>query len=196
MPSIDYALIGRFTRDKLQQRGTYWVALLVGTFINGYGHLLVPYLRGQKGVVTTFAEAFEATPVLVSLSILLAYCFPVCVGVYSSVATRYLNRAHESRSRFPDCKPDPVFRAATDGTIVDAGERTMAVFREHRIGKAQEVLGETLWDELVARQIAGDALPHETRVHVPAYDQWYYVGHSDCGDGGVNVYLTMANAPA
>lgn len=196
MSSLDTALIARFTADKLRQASTYWLALVVGTFINGYGHLLVPYLRGQQGVLQTFLEAIEATPGLVLLSIILAYCFPLCVGVYSSVATRYMNRFHESRARFPDCKPDPVFRAATDGTIVDAGERTLAVFREHRIGTAQQVIGETLWNELVARQVAGDTLPLETRVHVRAYDQWYFVGHSDCGDGGVNVYLTVANAPA
>lgn len=84
------------------------MAAIVGTFINLYGHVLVPVLRGEQHPVNRFVIELGISPGVVSLSILLAYIFPMFVGVYSSVATRFQTRGFERRSWFPDNKPDPV----------------------------------------------------------------------------------------
>jgi hypothetical protein len=51
---MDIACIGRLTGDKLKDPATYWLAGVVGTLINVYGHLLVPWLHGDAVPVSTF----------------------------------------------------------------------------------------------------------------------------------------------
>ena len=41
--ALKWQLIGVYTRQKLSERGTYILALIVGTFINAYAHFLVPW---------------------------------------------------------------------------------------------------------------------------------------------------------
>ena len=63
---------------------------------------------------------------------LLAYAFPFCVGIYSAVAVRYANRRIESIADFPERKPDPVFRAARDGRLVEVGATPSGCSRSTR----------------------------------------------------------------
>ena len=50
-------------------------------------------------------------------------------------ATRFRTHAAEMRASFPDLKPDPVFRVAPDGKIVDAGARTMVLLKKHGLAR-------------------------------------------------------------
>ncbi len=125
---MDFRLIRRLIVDKLHDRTTYGVAAVVGTLISAYGHLLVPWIRSDVNPVTAFATEFGRTPFLTLFSVFLAYAFPFCVGIYSAVAVRYANRRIESIADFPDRKPDPVFRAARDGRLVEVGANTQRMF--------------------------------------------------------------------
>ena len=141
---VDSKLLYRIIRDKLRDAETYWIAAIVGTLINGYGHLLVPWFRGANDPFAAFGEEFSARPALMIFSIVLAYAFPMFVGVTSSVSTRYKNRRTESIADFPERKPDPVFRAARDGSLVEVGATTRALFEKHNIRTVQMILGDTL----------------------------------------------------
>ena len=112
-------LITRLVADKLRDRTTYYVALVVGTLINGFGQLLVPWFRGDADPFVVFAAEWQMRPGLTLFSIFLAYAFPFCVGIYSAVAVRYKNRRLESIADFPERKPDPVFRATRSGPLVE-----------------------------------------------------------------------------
>jgi len=195
MEQTRLALVGGYAVDKLRDGNTYVVALVVGSMINLYGHLFVPWVRGQDSVMGSFTDHFNAAPGAVTISMVLAYCFPVCVGVYSAVLTRYRSRNLEGRAEFPDAKPDPVFRAAPNGDIVDAGKRTRELLSGAKLQSAQTVLGEQLWQDVLSFSRHGRTLPLDTTTHVPALDSWYVVTHSAARDGGVNIYLTRTQAP-
>jgi hypothetical protein len=183
-------LLLRYTVEKLKKRDTYVTAIIVGTLINIYGQLLVPWLRGRGSPIDVFTRELSEAPILGSISIALGFIFPVFVGVYSSVATRWANRKYESRALFPDHKPDPVFRANFAGDIVEAGETTRELFKEHEVAKAPDVLGSGVWQALVDAARAGSSLATETRVYFPPADTWYLVGSSPAPGDNVNVYLT------
>jgi len=85
---LDIRLVNKLIADKLRDRTTYVLALIVGTLINAYGHLLVPWIRTSENAFTMFAEEFGRNPGLTLFSIFLAYAFPMCVGIYSAVAAR------------------------------------------------------------------------------------------------------------
>jgi len=74
--------------DRLTNRNTYVVTLVVGTLINGYGQLLVPYMRGDQQPLARIGLEWERHPSVLALSIALGYCFPLVVGVLSAVMTR------------------------------------------------------------------------------------------------------------
>lgn len=105
----------RFVRDKLRQRNTYAVALVVGTLINGYGHILVPWLRGTAHPLDTFIAELIEHPSVNSFSLVIAYFFPVLVDLYSSVATRFDQRDHERLASFPEHNPNPVIELEVPG---------------------------------------------------------------------------------
>lgn len=187
------ALLMRYLREKLADRSTYVTALVVGTLINAYGHLLVPWMRGHDAIVAGFVEEFRADPGLVGFSVALGYIFPVLVGVYASVRTRWRHRHEESRALFPDQKPDPVFRAAADGTIVESGEATTALFDRHQVRQAQDILGPDVWRSILEAARAGASSEAAAQVYFPPEDGWYLVGHSPAPHGQLNVYLTRVS---
>jgi len=183
---MDFGLIRRLTWDKVNERATYTLALFVGTLINVYGQIVVPWMRGAQDPLAVLPQEFGDRPVLTGLSVLLGYVFPFCVGTYSSVATRYKNRRVESIADFPERKPDPVFRAAKSGRLVEIGATTQVMFDQHRIASAQDMVGEAMWAEIVNRAGPGSGL----RVHFTPENTWYIISHAPTPNDEINVYLT------
>ena len=83
--TMEFRLTGRLIGDKLRDRTTYVLAAIVGTLINLYGQLLVPWFRGGANPFETFANHLQDSPGLTYFSIFLGYAFPFCVGIYSGV---------------------------------------------------------------------------------------------------------------
>jgi len=184
--SAELHLLWRLVRGKVQDRSTYVVAAVVGTLINAYGQLLVPWLRGASDPLLAFVAEFQARPGVTTFSIFIAYAFPLCVGIYSAVAARYRLRRIESVADFPDRKPDPVFRATKSGRLVEVGARTRELFERYEVDRAQKILGDEVWQKIV--EPAG--LEHGTRIHFAPEDVDYIVTHAPTPDGEFNVYLT------
>lgn len=178
--------------EKLHSAETYWIAGVVGTLINGYGQLLVPWARGSSNPFDAFADEFRAAPALTVLTITLAYLFPLAVGITSSVFTRYLNRRVESIAEFPERKPDPVFRARRDGSIAEVGAATLELFRRHDVSSAQDILGDAAWAEIVAAEEPG----RSRVVFFRTANQQYVVSHSPSANDQINVYMTPLPAQA
>ena len=179
-------LLWRLVRGKVQDRGTYVVAAVVGTLINAYGQLLVPWFRGAADPLLAFVAEFHARPGLTTFSIFIAYAFPFCVGIYSAVVARYRLRRIESVADFPDRKPDPVFRATKSGRLVEVGARTRELFERHQVDRAQKILGDEVW-----QKIAGSGgLEPGTRIYFAPEDAHYIITHAPTPDGEYNVYLT------
>ena len=187
---MDIRLIGQLIGERLRARTTYVVAAVVGTLINIYGQLLVPWLRGAEDPFWVFRNEFDERPVLTIFSIFLAYAFPVFVGVYSSVATRYKTRRFESVADFPDRKPDPVFRAAPSGRIVEAGAATHALFERYHVDAAQKILGEKFWADIVAHRAPSNG----GTIFFEAEGVSYMVAYAPTANDHVNVYLTRLPA--
>jgi len=184
--ALEPRLLWRLLDSKLRDRSTYVVAAVVGTLINAYGQLLVPWFRGVPDPVAAFVEEFHSRPALTLFSVFLAYAFPFCVGIYSAVAARYRLRRIESVADFPDRKPDPVFRAARSGRLVEVGATTRELFQRHRIVKAQQILGEEVWQRIAGLQ----GLEAGTRIYFAPEDTEFIVGHAPTDNGEFNVYLT------
>lgn len=199
-PSVDdlrgdaRADLFRYIRHKAAASNTYVVSLLVGTLINAYGHLLVPWMRGSEQPLDHFMTELFAYPVTVTISVVLAYVFPYFVGLYSSVATRYAFRHFEYRAAFPDAKPDPVFRAHPDGTIIDLGQRTQELFAEHGIRRGQDFTGDLIWKRLADAHDRGEASA-SVSFNQPATKSWYVVSHSPGPGGSINVYAAQTDGP-
>jgi len=183
---MDFGLIRRLIWDKVNERSTYTLALIVGTLINVYGQILVPWMRGVQDPVAVLPHEFGDRPLLTSCSVVLGYFFPFCVGTYSSVATRYKNRRVESIADFPERKPDPVFRAAKSGRLVEIGATTQVLFDQHRIASAQDMLGDAMWAKIIERGGPGSGL----RTHFAPEDAWYIISHAPTPNDEINVYLT------
>lgn len=191
---IQLRLIGRYTRDKLLDRSTYHLAFVVGTIINLYGHILVPMFRGVPQPFGDFVAELKQAPVMMTISLAVGYLFPFLVGLYAAVATRYGARHYELKAQFPDTKPDPVFRAAPDGHLLDAGDRTLEFFDKYSFYSAQAVLGTQLWERIQALNASGEELPVDTKVDIPVCEASFLVSFSPAGDdGAVNVYLTKTS---
>jgi hypothetical protein len=107
--------------------------------------------------------------------------------IYSSVTTRFQTREFERRSWFPDNKPDPVFRASTEGVIADWGSKTKAFLDQHGIRKAQEILGNDVWQAIVARSTPDDDV---ITIEFAPNRQSYSVVYSAAPNGDINVYMT------
>ena len=183
---MDFRLIRRLIVDKLHDRTTYGVAAVVGTLISAYGHLLVPWIRSDVNPFTAFAAEMGRAPILTLFSIFLAYAFPFCVGTYSAVAVRYKNRRIESIADFPERKPDPVFRAARDGRLVEVGANTQRMFEKYQIDCAQNILGETIWADIVSDK----PVDGQIRIFFEAEGAEYLVAHAPTENDEINVYLT------
>ena len=183
---MDQSLIRRLIWDKLHDPTTYWLAAFVGTLINLFGQLLVPWFRGYGDPFFMFYLEFYKQPYLTIFSVFIGYAFPFCVGIYSSVATRYKNRRVESIADFPDRKPDPVFRAAQNGQLVEVGAATRSFFDKHQIDCAQKILGRETWDEIVA----GTRAESGTTVYFAQEDVNYLITHATTENGEINIYLS------
>ncbi len=183
---MDFQLIGRLIVDKLHDRTTYVLAAIVGTLINGYGQLLVPWFRSGNNPFTTFSAEFEARPFLTLFSIFLAFAFPFCVGIYSAVAARYKNRRVESIADFPERKPDPVFRVRRDGQVVEVGANTQAFFTNFQIDRAQQLLGDEVWAKITSDEDTGGRLV----VYFEAEGENYLVAHAPTRNNEINIYMT------
>ena len=166
--------------------GCYGVAAFVGTLIAIYGQLLVPWFRGASNPFAVLFDESAARPALTLFSIFLGFAFPICVGVYSSVATRYLNRRMESVADFPDRKPDLVFRAARNGEMVEIGAATRTMFETYRIERAQAILGDKVWADISARTEPGGG----SIVYFEPADASYIVSHAPTANDEINIYLT------
>jgi hypothetical protein len=185
-------LVSRYAAEKLRDASTYKVAFIVGTLINLFGQILVPFLRGRPNVADAFLTELEARPALAALSIIVAYVFPVIVQVHSAVTSRIRGSGAEMRATLIDSKPDPVFRAAADGRIIHASASTRALLDRCGLDTAQDVLGAELWERICETQRRGHQLSRETYVHVDALDDSFFVVHSPGADGAANIYLTAA----
>ena len=183
---MDYRLIRRLIWDKLHDSTTYWLAVFVGTLINVYGQLLVPWFREYGDPFFIFYLEFYKQPGLTIFSVFLGYAFPFCVGIYSSVVTRYKNRRVESIADFPERKPDPVFRASRSGALVEVGAATREFFVKHQIDCAQKILGQETWAEIVA----GKRAEIGTTVYFAAEDVSFLVTHAPTENDEINVYLS------
>jgi len=168
--------LSRFVVEKLRQKNTYLVALIVGTAINVFGHVLVPWARGNASPAEHFLTEYATHPALVSLSILLAYGFPVMVGLYSSVATRYARKDEERNllrlASFPEKNPNPVIEVDLDARITyvnSLAERRFPGLRER--GLQHPMLRDL--DRIVKKLRRGrkGALTRETRVRNRVYLQ-------------------------
>jgi hypothetical protein len=185
-------LVSKYAAEKLRDPATYRVAFTVGTLINLFGHFLVPLVRGQSDVWAQFVAEFQEHPVLTLGSILVAYLFPVIVQIHAAVTSRIRGHGAELRANLTDSKPDPVFRAAADGNIIDSGTGTRAVLAKHELTSAQDVIGASLWEKILELQRAGERLPRQTLVRIETLKDSFFVAHSPAADGAVNIYLTEA----
>jgi len=185
-------LVSKYAVEKLRDFSTYKVAFIVGTLINLFGQILVPFLRGRPNVGEAFLSELEARPALAALSIAVAYVFPIIVQVHSAVTSRIRGHGAEMRAAFIDSKPDPVFRVAADGRIIDADASTRAQLTRCGLDTAQDVLGAELWERICEAHRSGRQLPRETYIRVEALDDSFFVAHSAGADGAANIYLTAA----
>lgn len=183
---MDLRLIGRLIKDKMHDRTTYVLALIVGTLINAYGQLLVPWFRTGADPFGQFMAELAQSPRLTLFSVFLAFAFPFCVGIYSAVAARYKNRRIESIADFPERKPDPVFRANRDGQLVEVGETTQEFFNRFQIDCAQKILGEDTWDYIVTNEETDKRVV----ISFEAEGEKYLVAHTPTRNNQINIYMT------
>ncbi len=183
---MDSRLVGHLIKDKMHDRTTYVLALIVGTLINAYGQLLVPWFRTGTDPFVQFIAEFAQRPRLTLFSVFLAFAFPFCVGIYSAVAARYKNRRIESIADFPEKKPDPVFRASRDGQLVEVGETTQEFFNRFQIDCAQKILGEDTWDYIVTNEETDKRVV----IRFGAEGEKYLVSHTPTRNNQINVYMT------
>jgi len=153
----------------------------------------VPWLRGQSSPWQSFRDQLSDSPVVMGISVALAFFFPLVVGVYSSVATRVSTRDMEYRAQFPDLKPDPVFRADSSGRIVDIGAATQQLFERHQIETGRHFMGDEQWTRLWAS--ASEPSEGATVVYSETLEAWYAVSTAPGPAQTLNVYATRAQAP-
>ncbi|USG61838.1 hypothetical protein NBZ79_02475 [Sneathiella marina] len=183
---MNYQLIGRFIKDRLKDPSLYWLALIVGTAINCYGHLLVPWMRSGKNPFLLLLHELEIRPFLTISTILITFCFPFGVALYSSVGTRYKNRRLESIADFPDRNPSPVFRATRDGKFVEVGAVTSRFFSSYNIETAYDLIGRENWQKIANKGQNADRF----EIDFKPEGARYLVAHAHTNADQINVYLT------
>jgi hypothetical protein len=183
---MDFSLIARLIIDKLHDRTTYVLAVIVGTLINAYGQLLVPWFRSGANPFEQFMNELALRPGLTLFSVFLAFAFPFCVGIYSAVAARYKNRRVESIADFPEKKPDPVFRAEKGGKLVEVGENTQKFFDRFKIDCAQKILGDEAWEQITSNEQSDKRIV----IHFEAEGEKYLVAHAPTRNNQINIYMT------
>ncbi len=183
---MDYKIVARLITDKLKDPGTYYLALVVGTLINAYGQLLVPWFRNGRDPFSAFVNEFSNRPGLTMFSVFLGYAFPFCVGTYSAVSTRYKNRRIESIAEFPERKPDPVFRATRQGEFLETGAETQRLFERFNITTAQGIIGNEAWRKLSSEEGQSEGIV----IHFAAENIDYLVSAAPSSENQINVYMT------
>lgn len=176
--------------QRMVRRGTWVTALVVGTLINLYGQVLVPMLRGSGGPFAELHRSFVDAPALATLSVALGYLFPLTVTALAAARTQMESRSVASLAQFPDLKPDPVFRAAPSGEVIEAGAQTRTMFERHAIRRAQDLLGEELWSRIATEVPRDGGLASPETVFYAPEQRWYAVAASSAPDG-INVYLAL-----
>jgi len=81
--------------QQLGAPGTVRTALVVGTLINLYGQVLVPWLRGAD-VLGALGRSFEEAPVVALLSVALGFAFPWLVSAYAGARVRVETAGRQS----------------------------------------------------------------------------------------------------
>jgi hypothetical protein len=178
-------LIYRYIIEKLRDRSTYILALIVGSIINLYGQFLLPWFRGSFDPPVDFLIEFEIRPEVTIFSVFLGFAFPFCVGLYSAVATRYKKRRIEAIATLPDLCPDPMFLADKSGRIVAAGAGTEAFLAGRGIDDARAILGEDLWLHI----IGGEPMSDRPMVQLESEGATYVVAYTPGENGNINIYL-------
>lgn len=191
------SLVIRYVGEKLTQRSTYILPLVVGTVINSYGQFLIPYMRGVTNPLIQFQAQFNTTPGLVVFSIFLGYCFPFLVGLYSGVMTRFGTRDIELKAQFPDCKPDPVFCVDEQGNLIYCGKTTQKLFDKIGFTNAGTLLGQQMWQHILSDIKGVSTQPFSTLFYCEATQMQFQTSYAKNTEGGINIYLTqrVANAP-
>ena len=190
---MNWSLILFYVIEKVADPSLFLLALVVGTVINLYGQILVPWLRGLSPVAALCLEHKER-PLLLYLSIFIAFFFPFTVGMVSGVATRYMQRHVEAHATFPDAKPDPVFRVDLDGNVKRMGARTRSLFANRTV-TAPQILGDQVWQEVLKEHEAGTSIELDRIIYCDLIDSWFLVAHSSGKDRqSVNLYLTHISA--
>ena len=190
---MNWSLIFDYVTEKAADPSLFLLALVVGTVINLYGQILVPWLRGVSPVEALRLERRER-PLLLGLSVFIAFFFPFTVGLVSGVGTRYVQRHVEARATFPDAKPDPVFRVDLDGNVRRMGARTRLLFGNRTV-TAPQILGDQVWQEVLRAHEAGTSIELDRVIYCGLIDSWFLVAHSPSEDRqSVNLYLTHISA--
>ena len=184
------SVLAGYLKDKLLQKSTYILPAVVGTMINSYGQFLIPYLRGVERPFESFIVQLNNTPGLVILSIFVGYCFPFLVALYSAVMTRFGSRAIELKAQFPDNKPDPVFCAEEDGTIILFGNKTKEFIDKLGFQSAIELLGQDLWRNILSSVNGKTDIHFSPLFYSEESQKKYLVRYSKNPEKGINVYLT------
>lgn len=174
-----------YTEDKLSEPGFWGLVVIVGLAINGYGQILVPWLRGISPARAIREEARQR-PRLLALSIFVAFLFPFLVALASGVATRYGQRDVEARASFPDEKPDPVLRVDEDGRIVQMGHNTSQLLKAHPAEDAPALLGEAAWETVLAAHHDHEPLDGDLVVE---YAGTHYLVAYSSSEAFINLYL-------
>ena len=73
---------------KLKEPGTWGLVVVVGTVINVYGQLLLPWFRGSFDPPVDFLIELEIRPAVTAFSVFLGFAFPLFVSVYSAITTQ------------------------------------------------------------------------------------------------------------
>ena len=186
---MEFRFLARLLNEKLHDRTTYILAAVVGSLINGYGQLLVPWLRSNLNPFEVFLTEINTRPTWTILSVFLAFAFPFCVGIYSAVASRYKNRRIESLASFPEQKPDPVFRAKKDGQFVEVGANTQKFFSRFNIANAPGILGDDIWSKIISGEQPGSNFV----TNFDAEGIKYVVVYALTRDEEINVYMTRVS---
>lgn len=151
----------------------------------------MPWIRGADPFEALAAE-FAAHPFVTIFTALPAFLFPMAVGVTASVITRRKNRRVESVADFSERQPDPVFRAARDGSLVEVAAATLALFARHQVEGAPSILGAAVRSGIVAGSV-----PRSGQVvWFDAMGRHYVVSRAPTANDEVNVDMTPPPADA
>jgi hypothetical protein len=182
---MNIRLISTFVGARFRDPSTYILALIVGSIINLYGQILLPWFRGSFNPPSDLLIEFEIRPAITILSVFLGFLFPFCVGLYSAVTMRYKNRRSEAIARLPNNCPDPMFSTDHDSLIVDAGASTRDFLERYGIDNAKQILGDSLWDQIAS----GEPMEDRPIVFFEPDQSNYAVSYHSTEFNTINIYL-------